>query len=610
MSDKIWTLKYDGEEKPLAEWGIRAVKLRLTSQAIDALTFVQPAASDLDDPLFEEGGIVELFRDDERWFYGRAEDAEGFGSGRAAGCAYTISGPWWWLANMGFRQTWKVRSNGVLVDQFSSYCLLGSKADGLGTQQSIKDQIAEALNYAISQDAPLAFDLDGLPACLPPVRDAWNLPVADVIKKMIEWAPDIVTWFDYSTEPYPTLRMRRRENVEGLAKSEAVLLNLASSLKKDGYKISERKVRPRSDLKVPGVVIYYIRTDTANGSVYSVINEEKYPAEVTGREPKALLAAINLEGANVTYLETPIDCVAIEPQSADWWKLHDGHLQSPTITELTIKANSATYTTEDGEVIANPLPRELFGTWATWMGGSVQSINVRALASWKEKRDDAEPGEDPLITVKDRPINCTIWSTDLNSGTYKSAPSGQSGEAQPVGLAETLYRAASVLHFQGSVVVKEEQCSGRVKVGNVLNLDNGRTAWKEMRAQIQEIVEEIDTGSTTVVFGPPQHLGPADYMELLRATHNRLRFASPASRSTGIAGSSSAITGKTISKQVATSGHGGVTQQQWVDPRGEIPGKVNLNLSEAGGKEIKLREITVCDNGVERKMIVLASASY
>ena len=84
------------------------------SQGIDALTFVQPCASLLDDPIFKEGEILELFRrnGDEtsktdfgvRWFYGRVEDATFANSANACGYEHTVSGPWWWLANMGFRQ--------------------------------------------------------------------------------------------------------------------------------------------------------------------------------------------------------------------------------------------------------------------------------------------------------------------------------------------------------------------------------------------------------------------------------------------------------------------------------------------------------------------------
>jgi hypothetical protein len=76
-----WTLKCNGTEKTFSAWGIRNVKREKASQQIDTVTFDQPHATALDDPLFAEGSTVEIFRDDggdvgkKRWFYGRAEDA-------------------------------------------------------------------------------------------------------------------------------------------------------------------------------------------------------------------------------------------------------------------------------------------------------------------------------------------------------------------------------------------------------------------------------------------------------------------------------------------------------------------------------------------------------
>jgi hypothetical protein len=590
----MWTIKYNGEEKTLAEWGVKNVRRVVVSQDIDTVTFDQPHATALDDPLFEEEQIVEIFRDEVRWFYGRAEDAAPYRSGGEGGLRYTISGPWWWLANSGFRQSWKYRpdlTQSVLEEVFIPYCLLGTKVDG--TQQTIASQITEAINYLITQGAPLAFDGQGLPEIFPPIKDVWNAPVAEVIQKMIEWTPDIVCWFDYTTEPYPTLRMRRR------ADQGAVELDLGKP-----FIVPDWEIKGRGDLKVPGVIIYYIRTDSTNGSVYTVISEDKFPAETTGREPKALLAAINLEGANVTFLEQTIDCKTIQAESADWWKSHHADLHGTAISALSIKPGSATFFDEEGNVLV-PLPRELFGLWAPWMGGQVKSTNVRALASWTEHVD----GE-PALTVVDRPIVCSLTATDLVSGTFKSAPEGEAGEPQPFGLAEAIYKASSVKHYEGRIRIKEQTCSDRIAMGNVLNVTGGRSEWVGMRAQVQGIEDHVDSGLTTVVFGPPRQLGPSGYIELLRATRNRFRYAAPASRATGIAGSSAAILGKEVSKQVATAGQGGVTLNTMLDPTGTIPGKVIQDLRSINGKEIKFREVTICDNAVEKKMILLCSEPY
>lgn len=606
----LWTIKYNGTEKGLAAWGVKNVVRSLVSQGMDTLTFTQPAASATEDPSFAEGQILELFRDGVRWFYGRVEDAAAIGDARYAGLRYTVSGPWWWLEHMGFRQVFKSRTalGQALIDQYTSYCLLGSKVDG--TQQSIAAQIAEAVDYAITQGAPLAFDSVGLPSINPPLRDAWNAPVAEVIRKMIEWAPDIVTWFDYSTTPYPTLKMRRRETQ---------IADLGVSIGFEDDNIQNLEIKARNDLKVPGVIVYYIRTDTENGQIYTIISEDKYPAETEGTEPKALLAAVNLEGTQVTYLQGPITCEPIAANSADWWKRRKPDLALPSITALTIEG--ATFVDLDGSTIAAPLPNEMVGMYANWMGGNVQEMVVQAYATYEETilKEDGTPAKDPVTNlpiknvIKRRPITVNIVATDKATGTYNSAPGGSYGEGLPSGLAEVLYKAASVTHYEGRLVIKEDQCSAVVSLGNVLNVTEGRAAWASMNAQIQTVSEEIDSGRTTIVFGPPKHLGPSDYIELLRATRNRIRYATPSMRSTGVGAGGSAILGKTLSKQVAGSGYGGVVSRTFIDPtdpNGAASGRITFTLSEFPGVEIKPRLLKYCDNGVEKQIWVWASAPF
>jgi hypothetical protein len=595
----LWSLQYKGEKKTLREWGVNRVRRNRVSQGIDTVQFNQPVLDMLADQQFAEGEIIEIFREEERWFYGRVEDAARSKAGRTAVMNYTVSGPWWWLENMGFRQHWKIKPDLTkpdLIDQFNSYVLLGTKVDG--TLQTLGDQIAEALQYAIDQGAPLSFDLNkkdsasSLPAIFPPVRDVWNAPVADVVRKMIEWCPDIVTWFDYAATPFPKLHLRRR------ADQDAALVDLF-----DEKLIAECSVKARNDRKVPGVIIYYITTDSENGQVYSVINEDKYPAETTGREPKALLAAINLEGSQTTYAQAAIECIPIAAASADWWKLHRPELQSESIQNLTIDP-AISFVDENGDAVV-PLPNELIGQWAPWMGGNAIPLTVKALASYEEHLN----GE-PIHTVSKREIFVSITSTNLVTGVYRSTPGGTPAEAQPVGLAQELYKAAGELHFDGRVVVKEAACSDKIPLGSVLNLKSGRPEWETMRAQVQTVSEDIDTGATTVTFGPPKQLGPDDYIELLRATRNRFRWAAPSARATGITGGSSAILGQTFPKQVPASNLGGITQQTWIDPTKTLPGSVSINLAVVNGKHVMLREITICDNGVEKKMIVLASEIY
>ena len=49
-----------------------------------------------------------------------------------------------------------------------------------------------------------------------------------------------------------------------------------------------------------------------------------------------------------------------------------------------------------------------------------------------------------------------------------------------------------------------------------MDADQARPEWADMRAVIQEVVEDLDSGRTIYTVGPPEHLGPQDMIELQR----------------------------------------------------------------------------------------------
>ncbi|HUS37378.1 MAG TPA: hypothetical protein VM680_18670 [Verrucomicrobiae bacterium] len=582
----LWTIKIGDEQKSLADWGFKTVRRQLQNQSLDTLTFRQPTAAMNDDAPLVAGDIVELYRGDVRWFYGRAEAPRSVGDVRSGGFEYRIASPWWYLEHMGFRQKFKFRTSiqdEALQERYSSYCILGTKIDG--TKQSIRDQIREAVNYAIEQGAPILLEAgDQLPTVIPPSMDAWNSPVAEVIRSMCATVPDISVFFDYSTEPYPTLRFRRR--------GQMTAVNL--DIQDERLIPSGLELQPREDLQVPGVVIYYLNSAVVNGLSYSQVTEDVFPEGTTGREPKALVAAINLEASSISYAQATIQCIPIAAGNKDWWIARMPQLAQASVTGLVVTSPEAV-----------ALPNELVGQYANWMGGMVANIVVRAMASYTEVevddngavRLDRDQKMIPVRTVQ-RPISFEVLATNLASGTYNSLPSGTLGEAQPAGMAEALYNATRVLQYEGTIPIQEDQCSGRVGLGNLVNLTGGRAEWADMNAQPYSIIEDIDNGRTQVMVGPPKNLGPADYMELLRATRNRFRFAPPAARATGIGGVGSTVSlGDKIQRSVPGMNYGAVTRQVWKNPTDPTAGSIDFNVADTAGKAIAVREQQVCIDG-------------
>ena len=87
-------------------------------------------------------------------------------------------------------------------------------------------------------------------------------------------------------------------------------------------------------------------------------------------------------------------------------------------------------------------------------------------------------------------------------------------------LAQTLLAARALPAYSGSVVLVEPEAGGTpTGPGVVLNLANAaRAEWAAMRAVVVEEETRVSTGTTTVRFGPAEHLGAADLAAALSVT--------------------------------------------------------------------------------------------
>lgn len=106
----------------------------------------------------------------------------------------------------------------------------------------------------------------------------------------------------------------------------------------------------------------------------------------------------------------------------------------------------------------------------------------------------------------------TIDLTQLTATTSETAPLGMAGE---------YYLSLITPTWEGSITTQQQECTGILRPGLVLNLSNGNPAWATMDAQIQEVSEELYNGITECKFGPPNHLLPQDFVNLLQLTRRR-----------------------------------------------------------------------------------------
>lgn len=592
----MWTLKYNGEAKALADWGISNLVRNSLSFGISTVTFDVSAAFDAED-VFAYGGSVEIFRDNVQWFVGRVDRTPRIANPRYEGHGYVLADPWWYLVELTYQIAWKELANPLdpdqgLTEKFYSDILLNIRPDG--TLVTIKDQIRAVLDYAIEEaEAPLQIGSIELPELYPPTSQVSARRCSEVIEIQRRFAPDAVSYFDHSTSP-PTLHIKQR--------SALVRVTIPATT------CTDIQIQARNDLQVPAVIIQYRRTNVVNGVPYYVQDLDVAPPGATGTEFKALVAPVDLQGTTVNASFATIVCDPISESDIDWWKA-----QHPPLNEETIRGLTIAEGTREGD-----LPNELVsGTIPGWLlqkqEASAQRIKVRALATYDQMDEDDETTVRKKVV--NQPVHTEITATDLESGSYLNSLSVSFGQPTPVGLANYLYQATNRLHFDGGFALSEEECSSLVGTGNVVCLSGGKAEWAEMDAVVQSVSESIDNGRTTVVIGPPKHLGVDDIIELLGAIRNRVQWTPISVMTTG---SPASISGGSAPKEAPvknSNADGGKVERLMLGSLVAMDVE-NIPSAQAAGRppemplNVKFRVIPYCEDGVQKKICVLASEVF
>jgi hypothetical protein len=590
----MWMLTYKGETKTFEEWGIKGAARRLVSLDIDTFQFAAPGEMAAGGP-FEQGEVIAVLNSGKKWFEGPIDQTPGSATGRYESNDYVAVGPWWYLMNLPYQQHWTELANPLdpeagVTTKYRSHLLLGIDTNGLYI--TTKAILLDVLNYCLgcaaeSNLAPFQIGALEMPEFIPPITELTSRACSEVIYQILRWTPDAVGAVDYSTSP-PTLNIRQRS---ALAK---VKLDVALD------RIKEISLKPRHDLKVPEVVLKYEITNIVDGVAWSQMIEDKAPADATGRKFGAIIDTISLEGASVFYSYSQIVCGPIATGDLEWWKTNNRVVGSPQVANL---------------IITEPLSQTNFpnmllsGTIAPWMLGNGKAAARDVIQAKAEFDLMSEDGKTVIEHKKDVYIEVELTATNLVSGTYKTVESATLPEPVPVGLAGYLLAATGVLHFDGGLDLVEEECSGKVQVGNLVNLEGEREEFQTMNAVVQGIVEDLDSGLTHISVGPPKHLGLDDIIEFLRANRNRIRLTPASTRSSGKSFSASPVAlGAETPVKNTNAGNG-----EWE----KFTVATNLIIDKADNpkaKEVRLREYPFCDDSsgvpVKRKILVWASEIY
>src|SRR5271155_2180182 len=128
-----WTIiDANDVEKSVAGWGLGEVVRERINQAPDVVTFRAEGTPSDADPIFAYGSTIKLFQNGTPWFYGRGGQVPGRAAAKAEDQFYRVAGPWWYLENLVFQQTWQT-TNGTdptLIATNKSRLILSQAPDG------------------------------------------------------------------------------------------------------------------------------------------------------------------------------------------------------------------------------------------------------------------------------------------------------------------------------------------------------------------------------------------------------------------------------------------------------------------------------------------------
>lgn len=558
MDSTLWKVNGTTNADAAAALGLINFNLTLNNQTPDRLTFNADGRDFDAAELFSYGDAFSLYKGTTRWFEGVVLSGPRFGSPTDERHDYEVGGLWWYLENLVFQQAWRAGTGSLN----KSHVILGRDIDNNAVTAG--GVIQEALDYAIASGAPFTYSASELSAlsAYPPPDEQVDLACSEVVRKMIRWVPDTVAWFDYAPAT-PVLHFTRR------GAAAAVQYDCTG-----GDPAEELDIRSRADLQRSGVIINYERVDTIDGERIPTLQQDVFPDGTSAGFDTASLT-IKIPGESLTTQSA--DVVVVNPVGDahyDLIKARRPELESATFDLPTISM--------DG------LPNVLVsGSVPEWSGKTTVSGVLAAVATWT----------DPNGTVHTKePVSVVVTLTDAETTKYTREISYTIPDPYPVGLAQALYEALAELHWQGRFQTIEKEVSGSVTPGNVLNLTGALSAWSTMRAVIQSVQFAIDTGRTSITFGPPEHLGPQDHIALLRANRTRITLYSGDSRSTGKASggddiengggnadSSGAYTQR-LSKLVLDDGEVSPAKKIILDVNDIEAGKVMFGKEDAGVK--------------------------
>jgi hypothetical protein len=527
----IWTIQI-GTAAPVdpATLNLSGLFARVLTQSPDTISLTQDGAYDAD-AVIPYGIKATVFRAGAPWFQGTCTAIARRGSGSDESIQFTLSGPWWQLEQITYEQAATRYLAGSQQLVLSPRSILGSDVDGQRIDSAAA--ITDALQFALTSLGSAAqFQIGTINA---PAQIPWEevnaLTCAELIRRVLRYAPDRVVYFDYATT-LPTLHIVPRASLPTLTYAIGTDVTLI-----------DNAITPRNDLQRDGVVITYERTDIIDGNEQRVITRDQ--AGTTSDPLRTLRLYIDLTGGNVSFLRQQVKTATIQASSAAWWTQRHAKLQGATSVSI---ANSSQTAIDDGEANdGTEYPRELMsGAIANWMAQGACEQVITADVTY------TPPGGSP----KTEKLRINLTGTNATTQIYSTVGSASPAEPTPVGLAADILSSIQTLQYDGTIILEDADIAATHHIAHRIHLTGGRPEWAAMGAQIYHVDYDIDAGRTVIRFGVAQHLSASDLLALYRTARDR-KPALAATRVSSI-GSANRLPDRT--RNTSTADDGGASE--------------------------------------------------
>ena len=552
----VWTLN----DTPLDVLGLRLEGGHFRAQGVSTMRLERDCDYDAA-AIFAFGAAVTLKRDADTVFQGRVDSLPVAADGDGEGHGLTLVDAWADLEKTIYQEEWAYGTGTILLPR--AVLGLGYNDISLSWERiTVGAQIRAILEFAGSCGTSITIGSIPDGETMIPSEVA-NQSCAELIQQCLKLHPDWVPALDHSTTP-PTFSVL------------ACGTTATASFLVDGTgETAGFEVVHRTDMLPDAVRIIYEFAISIGDEVYRDVITDKWPAGGPDSGPRVITATVPLAGLQMQIQKSRIQTRSL-PTTNDEARAYLA-LKFPAIAAVdqdhfrviawtsTLVPDSETKPPEidplrapilvpaDASALPNELVEGQLEDWMRRKSGKVRlDFKVRKLDTSTLAEREA------LDTLPD----CFyITATNAVTKLYKGITQWVAPEDVPSGIAQATYEAiVAAMTYEGSVTIESADVGATAYHGKAINLTGGPAGWATMRAPVHSVDFDVESGRTTISFGPHPLLAPTDFLELQRILRYRpARWWSTeerASNQLGAAGSPSA-SGDTV------GGHTGPRSEEW-----------------------------------------------